>query len=216
MNCKKIFGVLRPILFFSIFFLVILGLLYPLLLGGLSRLFFPKQAEGSLVKVGNRVVGSLYTGQEWTKPYLLHGRPSSIHYNTYIEKNGEKIYRDGQAFPGVKSGSENLGPSSLALKKRVEEAIQSFRKENPDIPLSEIPFSLLSESGSALDPDITVKGAEVQIPRIVSASGLTEETVRSIIRKHTDAPLFGLYGEKKVSVLLVNLDLLKAMKCLPK
>ncbi len=192
--------------------LVICGFLFPVLLTGLSSLFFPHQAGGSLIEVSGQTVGSEHVGQEFTQDYYLWGRPSAYHYNTYVEdKDGNQTYNDGTEFPGLGSGSNNYAPSNPDLAARVEEDIQKFLKKNPDVKREDIPTDLLTASGSGLDPDISPASAEIQIPRIVKASGLSEEQVRQIITEHTSGKVLGIFGEDHVNVLEVNIGIAQAM-----
>ncbi len=192
--------------------LVICGFLFPVLLTGLSSLFFPHQAGGSLIEVSGQTVGSEHVGQEFTQDYYLWGRPSAYHYNTYVEdKDGNQTYNDGTEFPGLGSGSNNYAPSNPDLAARVEEDIQKFLKKNPDVKREDIPTDLLTASGSGLDPDISPASAEIQISRIVKASGLSEEQVRQIITEHTSGKVLGIFGEDHVNVLEVNIGIAQAM-----
>ncbi len=192
--------------------LVICGFLFPVLLTGLSSLFFPHQAGGSLIEVGGQVVGSEHVGQEFTQDYYLWGRPSAYHYNTYVEDgDGNQTYNDGTEFPGLGSGSNNYAPSNPDLAARVEEDIQKFLEKNPDVKREDIPTDLLTASGSGLDPDISPASAEIQIPRIVKASGLSEDQVRQIIEEHTSGKVLGIFGQDRVNVLEVNIGIAQAM-----
>ena len=185
---------------------------FSVLLTGLSSLFFPHQAGGSLIDVSGQTVGSEHVGQEFTQDYYLWGRPSAYHYNTYVEdKDGNQTYNDGTEFPGLGSGSNNYAPSNPDLAARVEEDIQKFLKKNPDVKREDIPTDLLTASGSGLDPDISPASAEIQIPRIVKASGLSEEQVRQIITEHTSGKVLGIFGEDHVNVLEVNIGIAQAM-----
>ena len=134
------------------------------------------------------------------------------HYNVYVEdEEGNQTYTDGSEFPGIGSGSNNYAPSNPALTERVQQDLENFLAKNPDIKQEDIPTDLLTASGSGLDPDISPASAEVQIPRIVKASNLTEEQVREIVSRHTDGKVLGIFGEDKVNVLEVNIDIAKAM-----
>ena len=158
----------RQALLVTIVLLLICGLLFPLLLTGLSKVFFPSQAAGSLVTVDGQVVGAKNVGQEFTEDYYLWGRPSAYHYNTYVEQeDGTQTYNDGSEFAGLSSGSNNYAPSNPALTERVE------------------------------------------------ASGLSEEEVREIIDRNTEGKTLGVFGEDKVNVLLVNIEIAQAMGLIP-
>ena len=125
----------RQALLVTIVLLLICGLLFPLLLTGLSKVFFPSQAAGSLVTVDGQVVGAKNVGQEFTEDYYLWGRPSAYHYNTYVEQeDGTQTYNDGSEFAGLSSGSNNYAPSNPALTERVEADLETFL-EKPFPPI---------------------------------------------------------------------------------
>ena len=124
----------RQALLVTIVLLLICGLLFPLLLTGLSKVFFPSQAAGSLVTVDGQVVGAKNVGQEFTEDYYLWGRPSAYHYNTYVEQeDGTQTYNDGSEFAGLSSGSNNYAPSNPALTERVEADLETFLEKNPEV-----------------------------------------------------------------------------------
>lgn len=196
----------------TVVLMVICGFLFPCLMTGLSALIFPYQANGSMIEVDGKVVGAENVGQEFTEDYYMWSRPSAYHYNVYVEdEEGNQTYTDGSEFPGIGSGSNNYAPSNPALTERVQQDLENFLAKNPDIKQEDIPTDLLTASGSGLDPDISPASAEVQIPRIVKASNLTEEQVREIVSRHTDGKVLGIFGEDKVNVLEVNIDIAKAM-----
>ena len=196
----------------TIALLVICGLLFPLLLTGLSSLIFPHQAGGSLMEVDGKTIGAEHVGQEFTADYYMWSRPSAYHYNVYVEgEDGKQYYNDGTEFAGLGSGSNNYAASNPALTERVEADIQAFLEKNPDVKREDIPADLMTASGSGLDPHITPESAEIQIPRIVEASGLSEETIREIVAHNTEGKLLGIFGEDAVNVLKVNIDIAQAM-----
>lgn len=196
----------------TVVLMLICGLLFPCLLTGLSALIFPNQAGGNLITVNGQTVGAKYVGQEFTEDYYMWSRPSAYHYNVYTEgENGKQHYRDGTEFPGLGSGSNNYAPSNPALTERVEADIESFLEKNPEVKREDIPTDLLTASGSGLDPHISPESAEIQIPRIVEASGLSEDTVRDIVRNNTDGKFLGIFGEETVNVLMVNIEIAQKM-----
>ncbi len=133
-------------------------------------------------------------------------------YNVYQEnEDGTQTYNDGTEFPGIGSGSNNYAPSNPALVERVEADIANFLEKNPDVKQEDIPADLLTASGSGLDPHISPESAEIQIPRIVEASGLEEAKIREIIQNHTEGKLLGIFGEETVNVVKVNIDIGAAM-----
>lgn len=192
--------------------LLLCGLAFPVLLSGLSALIFPSQANGSLVTADGQAVGALNVGQDFTEPYFLKCRPSAYQYNTYyVGEDGVQYYNDGSEFAGLSSGSNNYAPSNPALTERVEADIQEFLAANPGVSREDIPTDLMTASGSGLDPHISPASAEVQIPAVAEASGLSEDQIRQFVADHTSGKTLGVFGEETVNVLLVNLDIAKAM-----
>ena len=126
---KSFLGHTRQALAVSLVLMLICGLLFPALLSGLSALFFPHQAGGSLIEVNGRAVAAKNVGQEFLQDYYLWSRPSAYHYNVYVEgATAKKPYPDGSAFPGIGSGSNNYAPTNPDLTARVEAAIADFLK----------------------------------------------------------------------------------------
>lgn len=209
---KTVTGNCRQAVVISVVFMLLCGLAYPLALTGISAVVFPNQANGSLVQVNGKTLGSSLVGQEFTEDYYLWGRPSAYHYNTYTQDaKGNLVYSDGTPFTGLASGSANLAATNPKLQQRVQQDMQTFLEKNPQVQADQIPTDLLTSSGSGLDPHISVQAAEIQIPRIVAASGLSQQQVQQIIRLHTTGKLAGVFGEETVNVLLVNIDIAKAM-----
>lgn len=198
-------AVKKPLLI-TLALLVICGFAYPLLLTGISQLIFPRQANGSLVAVNGKAVGSTLIGQDFTDPRFMKCRPSAVNYNTYTAK--EKA--DG-TYAGVGSGSKNYGPSNPELKKRVEDDIAAFLKANPGVRQSDIPTDLLTASGSGLDPDISPASAAVQLPALAKSTGLSEDALRKIVRANTKGKFLGIFGTDTVNVLGVNLEIAKEL-----
>jgi len=168
---------------------VLLGVFYPLLITGLAQLFFPKQANGELIYHGQTLVGSHLLGQPFTGLGYFHSRPSA---------SGDAGY-DGTA-----SGGSTLGPTNQKLVDRVNADVVRLRKENPNAP---VPIDLVTASGSGLDPDISPAAAEFQVPRVARQRGLSEDSVRNLVRGHTRQRQLGLLGEPRVNVLELNMDL---------
>lgn len=141
------------------------------------------------------------------------------HYDTFDEDGNQVFYQDidnpeeatDTRFAGLSSGSANYAPSNEALTERVEADIEAFLAKNPEVKREDIPTDLLTASGSGLDPHISPASAEVQVPRIAEASGLSEEEVRAIIERHTSGKILGVFGENKVNVLETNVEIAQAM-----
>ena len=196
----------------TVVLMLVCGLLFPLLLSGLSALFFPHQANGSLITAGGMTVGAQNVGHEFTQDYYMWSRPSAYHYNVYVEdEEGNQTYPDGTEFPGIGSGSNNYAATNPDLAARVEEDLQNFLEKNPGIKEEDIPTDLLTASGSGLDPHISPASAEIQIPRIAKASGFSEDQIREIVSRHTGGKFLGIFGEDTVNVLEVNIEIAQAM-----
>ena len=188
---------LRPL--FGIFALLVLitGVFYPLTVTGLAQLFFPYQANGSLIRVNEKVLGSELIGQYFSGPQYFWGRPSATSkhpYNTF-----------DQATLTGSSGS-NLGPLSKELVENVEERIKILKSYDPNNP-NLIPVDLVTASASGLDPNVSVSAAYYQIPRIARERGLDESVVFTLVDQYTESRQFGVLGEPRVNVLLLNLAL---------
>ena len=196
----------------TLILLLLCGVGFPMALSGLSAVMFPSEAKGSLVMADGEAVGAANVGQDFTKPYFMKCRPSACHYNTYYEDEaGSRFYRDGSEFTGLASGNYNYAPSNPALTERVEADIQEFLAANPGVSREEIPADLMTASGSGLDPHISPASAQVQLPALAQASGLSEEELSQIVEDNTTGKLLGIFGEATVNVLGVNLDIAKAM-----
>ena len=170
---------------------ILFGLAYPLVFTGLAQVLFPHQANGSLVTVNGKVAGSELIGQSFTKPEYFHGRPSAAGNNGYDAAN---------------SGGSNLGPTNQKLVDRVKADVQKFRAENPDYT-GPIPADLLTSSASGLDPHISPASAEAQVARVAKARGVTPDRIAELVAKHTDGRQWGIFGDPRVNVLLLNIDL---------
>ena len=200
-NKKAMLRNIRQALVVTLVLLLLCGFVFPVLLSGLSGLLFPHQAGGSLVTADGKAVGAKLVGQEFTEAYFMKGRPSAYHYNTYYtDEQGSRFYNDGSEFAGLGSGSNNYAPSNPALTQRVEANIEAFLAENPGVAREDIPADLMTASGSGLDPHISPAAAQVQLPAIAEASGLSPERLAQIVADNTEEKLLG-----------VNLDIALAM-----
>jgi len=164
------------------------GLVYPLVVTGISQWIFPKQANGTLIFRNGQVVGSQLLGQEFSADKYFHPRPSAA----------------GNGYDATASGGSNLGPTNQTLVTRVQQDVAKLHQENPGVS---IPADLVTTSGSGLDPDISPAAAEFQIPRVAKVRAISAAALRRIVAKHTQPRQFGIFGEARVNVLELNLDL---------
>ncbi len=191
----------------SIMFMVLCGLIYPLFMTGISQLIFNNKANGSMVSLDGKEVGSELIGQNFTDPRFFRGRVSAVNYNTYTEADTVPDESGKAAYSGVASGSQNLAPSNDALKERVQKDIDDFLAANPGVKKEDIPTDLLTSSGSGLDPDISPESARIQIPAISKASGISEADIQKIVDKYAEGRTLGIFGEPRVNVLKVNMEI---------
>ncbi|MDW8802129.1 K(+)-transporting ATPase subunit C [Clostridium sp. A1-XYC3] len=203
--------IIKKAFLLSIVLLIICGIGYPLLMTGLSQLVFPRQAKGSIIEIGGKKVGSEVLGQSFSDARFFKGRPSAVNYNTYTEADTKPDNEGKTAYSGVSSGSQNLAPSNPALAERVQKDMDAFLKANPDIRKDQLPADLLTASGSGLDPHISPKAAQLQIPAIAKATGIGEVQLNKIIDKYTDGKQLGIFGEPRVNVLKANLEIYKIL-----
>jgi K+-transporting ATPase ATPase C chain len=170
---------------------VLTGLIYPLAVTGLSQALFPGKANGSLVTVNGRVIGSELIGQNFTRPEYFQPRPSAA---------------GNDGYDATASGGSNLGPTNKKLIDRVQASVDKFHKDNPGYQ-GAIPADLLTTSGSGLDPHISPASADAQVERVAKARRVSADQLRTLIAARTEGRDLGFLGEPRVNVLLLNLDL---------
>lgn len=179
----------------SAVFVILCGIIYPLASTAIAQVLMPSQANGSLLKNNDGdVVGSELIGQSFTDPALFHGRVSSIDYKAEA------------------SGSNNYGPSNPDMLSRTKDFITQWQLDNPEVPSRKLPVDLATNSGSGLDPHITPESARVQIPRISRLTGLPAVQLEELVKHHTEGRDLGLFGEKRINVLKLNMDLQQLTK----
>ena len=187
---------------------VLSSVIYPAVTTVLAQTVFKEKADGSLIYADGKAVGSEVVGQQWSNPRFFKGRPSSVNYNVYTDE--EKA--DG-TYTGVASGTYNYGPSNEALKERVETAVTEFKAEYKKATgeelTEEIPTDLLT--GSGLDPHISPASAKIQVPIVAANTGFEEEELYQMVEAHTEHKVFGIFGEERVNVLKLNLDLARKL-----
>jgi len=168
--------------------IIFFGIIYPLFICGVG-LLFPNQAEGQPLIKNGYVIGYKNIGQNFTEAKYFWDRPSACNYNP------------------INAGPTNLGPTNPAFLQTVEQRADTFLVQNPGIKKSEIPSDLLTSSASGVDPDISVQGALIQIPRVAKARGISQAVLKKLVDENIGKPLFGILGPERVNVLKLNLAL---------
>jgi potassium-transporting ATPase KdpC subunit len=190
---KNIFAEFGRSIVATIFFAIILCGLYPLVVFGAAQLLFPHQANGSLlVDKSGAVRGSALLAQNFTGEKYFHPRPSAAGSNGYDPTS---------------SGGSNLGPTSSNLVANITQNIASYREDNNLATNKPIPADAVTASASGLDPHISIANAELQIPRVAKARGISEARVRDLVKQNTSGRDLGLFGEPRVNVMTLNFAL---------
>lgn len=184
-------SLLRPALTLFVVLSLITGLAYPLATTGVAQALFPAQANGSLIVVDGKTVGSALIGQGFAEPKYFWSRPSAT---------GPMSHN-----AGASSGS-NLGARNPALHEAVKARIEALRAADPG-NTAPVPADLVTASASGLDPHISRAAADYQLGRVARVRGLAPEAVRRLVDEHTEPQLFGFLGEPRVNVLNLNLAL---------
>lgn len=175
----------RPAIVILLLMTALLGLLYPLAILGIGQALMPRQANGSLIRDGDRVIGSDLIGQSFTAPRYFNSRPSAA----------------GKGYDATASSGSNLGPASKALIDRVRQAVPATGLNG------DIPADLLTASGSGLDPDLSPAAALSQVARVANARALPADAVRRLVTASVEDPLAGVIGEPHVNLLRLNRQL---------
>lgn len=196
------FRLIRQIVVSTVCLALLLCLAYPLSVTAVGKVFFPKQAAGSLVYEGNTPIGSALLGQAFSEDRFFHPRPSAVQYD------------------GHTSGGSNLGPTSPVLAERFRKDAEALHRET-SVSLEQtdslsnetaslcvqgrpLPVDRLTASGSGLDPHLSPEGALMQVPRVAQARQLPVAQVRELVEAQIEGPEWGLFGEPRVNVLLLN------------
>jgi potassium-transporting ATPase KdpC subunit len=167
---------------------LLLGVIYPLVVTGLAQVAFPGKANGQLLEVGGKMVGSRIIGQPFVGAGYFHPRPSAA----------------GNGYDAANSGGSNLGPTNQKLVDRIKGDVAADQPDNPGMA---VPVDLVTTSASGLDPHISPAAAEFQIKRVARSRGMAEQQVRTLIARHTESRQWGFLGEPRVNVLELNRDL---------
>jgi potassium-transporting ATPase KdpC subunit len=184
-------------LLMTIAFVVLVGVLYPLAITGLSQVFFSRQANGSFVDRGGKAVGSSLIGQSFTD---AKGEPVARYFQPRPSAAGD-------GYDALASGGSNLGPSNKALLDSVAQRVKAYRAFNGLGPRRPVPVDAVTASASGLDPHISVANARLQAPRVARARNLPFRRVLALVAAHTQDRQLGFLGEKTVNVLDLNLAL---------
>src|SRR5215471_4592306 len=180
---KDFFSQIRGAIVATLVLAVICCGLYPLIVFGISQLLFPYQANGSLITAADGTIrGSKLLGQSFSHARYFHPRPSAA----------------GNGDDATSSGGSNLGPTSQKLKDAIQNRIAAYRAENGLSGTEPVPADAVTASGSGLDPEISLRNAELQVPRVAKARALSEEKVRELVQQNTDGRDLGVFGDPGV------------------
>jgi K+-transporting ATPase ATPase C chain len=189
---KDFFSQIRGAIAATLVLAVVCCGVYPLLVFGISQLLFHDQANGSLItSADGSVRGSSFLSQAFSGPKYFHPRPSAA----------------GYGYDATSSGGSNLGPTSQKLKDAIQDRITAYRTENGLSGKEPVPADAVTASGSGLDPEISLRNAELQVLRVARTRALSEEKVRELVQQNTSRRDLGLFGDPGVNVLLLNLAL---------
>jgi potassium-transporting ATPase KdpC subunit len=182
---------LRPAILMTLVLCLITGFIYPGVVTGLAQIVFPRQADGSLITAGGRVVGSELIGQQFAQPYYFHPRPSAA----------------GIGYDATASGGTNKGPTDAKLADTLIRGRVDSLVGIGVVAMGNVPSDMVTASGSGLDPHISPANAALQLPRVARARRVSADLVREVLERSTEGRQFGFLGEPRVNVLRLNLAL---------
>lgn len=190
--------IIRKSILAVLVFTILCGIIYPVSTTVLAQVLFKEEANGSIIEVDGKKYGSELLGQQFTDNKYLWGRIMNINVEMFKDSNGN---------PLMYSSPSNLSPASEEYEKLVKERVERIRSYNKGKEEEPIPVDLVTSSGSGLDPHISVAAAKYQVDRIAKERNLSVDYVNEIIDKYTTGIFLGVFGEKTVNVLKVNLAL---------
>lgn len=198
MNKNSVIGSIVRAFLFLIFFAVLTGIVYTVVITGIGQLAFPKQANGSVIEIDGKTYGSELLAQNFSDPKHLWGRPMNLDLTTFKDENGNAA---------MYATPRNKTPAGKEVDDSVKERLAALHAADPDMKDVPVPVDLVTISGSSLDPDISPEAAEYQVHRIAKTRGISEDDVRKIIAVNTTGRWLGVFGNPHVNVLKVNLML---------
>lgn len=195
---KEFGNILKKGIIIFLIFTVMCGVVYTGIVTAIAQIAFTDKANGSIIEIDGKKYGSELLGQKYMDKKHMWGRIMNIDVSSYKDKNGRKL---------MYAAPSNLSPASKEFEKLVEERVKMIQEANPDMNKTAIPVDLVTSSGSGLDPHISLAAADYQVARLAKENDMTKDEVREIIKKCTNGKFLGVFGEKTVNVLKVNLIL---------
>ncbi len=192
-------SLLIPAITTAIWFIILCGIIYPLLTTVVANVIFPHQAQGSLITINGKVIGSELIAQNFTAPKYFHPRPSATNKTGTTDKP--------EPYNAAQSGATNYGPTNKKLIDGVKDAVAAYRKENGLAADVLVPVDAVTNSGSGFDPDISIANANLQVPRVAKARNIPVAEVQKLVSQNTTGRQFGILGEPRINVLKLNLAL---------
>lgn len=177
-------------------FTVFCGFIYTMIMTGICQVLFPDSANGKIIEVNGVKYGSELLGQQYNSDKYMWGRITKVDVSTYKDANGEQL---------AYGAPSNLSPASEEYKELVAQRVEKIHKANPEKGNEPIPVDLVTNSGSGLDPEISLAAAQYQVDRLARENNMSKDEVNAIIEKCTSHRFLGFFGEETVNVLKVNL-----------
>lgn len=195
--------IIRPALIAAVLFMLITGLLYPLLTVLAGQTLFPFQAQGSVITRDGETLGSALIGQNFTQPYYFHSRPSM----TQMTDPNDPSSTISHPYNAALSAASNHGPTSKKPLSAVQDRVQDYRKLNGLSANTAVPVDAVTASASGLDPHISLANAYLQAQRVRVNRGMSQEQILAVVKAHSVPRTLGLFGEPRINVLQLNIAL---------